>query len=153
MGSKRYRVLLDEAERTRLTALISRGAAPAQAQTHARILLKADQSPDGPAWTDAAIVDALSVSERTVIRVRRAWATAGLEAAVTRRPPRGTRPHRLDGAQEAHLIALACSEPPAGYQRWSLRLLARRAVDLEIVDGIAPNTVRRVLKKTTSSRG
>jgi hypothetical protein len=153
MAATTYRVLLADADRARLTDLISGGAAPARAQTHARILLKADQSPTGPAWTDAAIAEALAVSERTVIRVRRAWATVGFEAAVHRRRPRATRPRRLDGAQEAQLVALVCASPPAGHQRWSLRLLARQAVALEIVDGIAPNTVRSVLKKTSSSPG
>lgn len=153
MVATKYRVQLTDDERTRLTKLISRGAAPAQDQTHARILLKADQAGAGPAWTDVAIAEAFSVSERTVIRVRRAWATAGIEAATHRRRARATRPPRLDGEQEAQLIALACSDPPAGHQRWTLRLLARRAVEVEIVDGIAPNTVRRALKKTISSPG
>jgi transposase len=153
MAARTYRVVLTDADRQRLTHLIARGAAPARAQTHARILLKADQSPAGPAWTDAAIATALEVSERTVIRVRQAWTTEGFAAAIHRRRPRATRPRRLDGAQEAQLVALVCSAPPAGHQRWSLRLLATKAVELAIVDGIAPNTVRTVLKKTNSSPG
>lgn len=153
MSHKMYRILLSDAERTRLTELIRCGAAPARAQTHARVLLKADQSPGGPAWTDVAISDALQVSVSTVIRVRRAWVSAGFDAAVQRRRPRATRPRRLDGRQEAQLVALACSAPPSGHQRWSLRLLASRAVELEIVDGIAPNTVRALLKKTSSNPG
>jgi transposase len=153
MARKTYRILLSDADRARLTDLISCGAAPARAQTHARILLKADQSPDAPAWTDAVIATALEVSPSTVIRVRRAWVSDGFEAAVQRRPARAYRPRRLDGRQEAHLLALACTDPPAGYQRWSLRLLAAKAVELEIVDGIAPNTVRSLLKKTSSNPG
>lgn len=153
MTAKRYRVVLTEADRARLRDLISTGAAPARAQVHARILLKADQSPDGPGWTDAAIAAALEMSERTVSRVRQAWVNEGVAAAVFRRPPRATRPCRLDGEQEARLVTLVCSAPPAGYERWSLRLLARKAVELEIVDGIAPNTVRAILKKTNSSPG
>lgn len=153
MAATRYRVLLSDADRTRLTDLIASGAAPARAQLHARILLKADQSPAGPAWTDVAIAEALETSERTVIRVRRAWVNEDFEAAVFRRPPRATRPRRLDGAQEAQLVTLVCSAPPDGYERWSLRLLARKAVELEIVEGIAPNTVRAVLKKTRSNPG
>jgi transposase len=153
MTARKYRVLLAEAERTRLSDLIRAGNAPARAQTHARILLKADQAPGGPAWSDAAIASALEVSLRTVVRVRRAWVSDGFEAAVHRRPHRASRPHRLDGRQQAHLLALACSDPPAGQQRWSLRLLASKAVEREIVDGIAPNTVRAVLKKTSSSPG
>jgi len=104
-------------------------------------------------WTDAEIATAVEVSPRTVQRVRQAWVTEGFDAAVFRRPPSVTRPHRLDGEQEARLVTLACSAPPAGYQRWSLRLLAGKLIELEIVDGIAPNTVRSVLKKTPSSRG
>jgi hypothetical protein len=153
MSARLYQVRLDADTRARLRELLRSGSAPARAQTHARILLKADRATGGPAWTDAAIAEALEVSARTVQRVRQAWATAGFEAAVFRRPARATRRPRLDGEQEARLIALACSTPPAGHQRWSLRLLAARCVELEIVDGIAPNTVRSVLHKTTSSRG
>jgi len=150
---KKYVVRLSADERAVLTDLISAGKAAARAQTHARILLKADQGPDGPAWIDAEIVAALDVSLRTVERVREAWVTVGLEAALYPRPARAHRPRRLDGEQEAHLVALACSEPPAGKVRWTMRLLATRLVDLEIVDGIAPETVHTTLKKTTSSRG
>ena len=88
----------------------------------------------------------------TVERVRRRWAGEGLDGALHRRPT-GPRPRRLDGAGEARLVALACSAPPAGRERWTLRLLANRLVALEVVDGIAPNTVRAVLKKTRSSPG
>ena len=150
---KKYVVRLSPDERARLTDLISAGKAAARAQTHARILLKADQGPDGPAWIDADIVTALDVSLRTVERVREAWVMAGLEPALYPRPARAHRPHKLDGEQEAQLVALACSAPPAGKKRWTLRLLANRLIDLEIVDGIAPETVRTTLKKTTSSPG
>jgi len=153
MPVKTYRILLSDADRTRLTDLVRCGAAPAAAQAHARILLKADQAPGGPAWTDAAICAALEVSPSTAVRVRRAWVTDGFEAAVQRRRPRASRPRRLDGRQEAHLVALSCSDPPPGQQRWSLRLLAAKAVELEIVEGIAPNTVRALLKKTSSNPG
>lgn len=151
--AKKYIVRLSADERTLLTDLISAGKAAARAQTHARILLKADQGPDGPAWIDAEIVTAFDVGERTVERVREAWVTQGLEAALYPRPARAHRPRRLDGEQEAHLVALACSAPPTGQRRWTLRLLANRLVDLEIVDGIAPETVRQTLKKTNSSPG
>lgn len=150
---KKYRVQLSPDERTLLTNLISAGKAAARAQTHARILLKADQGPDGPSWRDAEIVAALDVGLRTVERVRETWVMDGLEPALYPRPAHAHRPHKLDGEQEAHLIALACSAPPTGQKRWTLRLLANRLVDLEIVDGIAPETVRQTLKKTTSSRG
>jgi transposase len=153
MSARRYQVERDASARRRLRDLVQVGAAPARAQTHARILLKADRAATGPAWTDAEIATAVEVSPRTVQRVRQAWVTEGFDAAVFRRPPSVTRPHRLDGEQEARLVTLACSAPPAGYQRWSLRLLAGKLIELEIVDGIAPNTVRSVLKKTPSSRG
>jgi Homeodomain-like domain len=153
MAATRYRVLLSAADRTRLTDLIAAGAAPARPQRHARSLLTADQSPAGPAWTDVASAAALQTSERTVIRVRRAWVNEDRESAVCRRPPRATRPRRLDGAQEAHLVTLVCSAPPDGSERCSLRLLARKAIELEITDGIAPNTVRAVLTATRANPG
>lgn len=153
MTHKKYRVCLSAAEREELAALISAGRAAARAQTHARILLKADQGPGGPAWSDAAIVDALEVSVRTVERVREAWVTEGRERALSPKPAAARRPRRLDGEQEAQLVALACSPPPDGRAAWTMRLLADRLVELEVVDGIAPETVRQTLKKTTSSRG
>ena len=145
-------VRLLPAERALLGDLIAAGTAPARALTHARLLLKADRGPDGPGWTDARIAEAVETSLATVARVGRRWVRGGLDAALHRRPT-GPRPRKLDGAQEARVIALACSAPPAGRERWSLRLLAERLVELEVVDGIAPNTVRTVLKKTSSSRG
>ena len=150
---KKYVVRLSAAERARLTRLISAGKAAARGQTHSRVLLKADQSPDGPAWIDAAIVTAFDVSVRTVERVREAWVNEGLDAALYPKPASAHRARRLDGEQEAHLIALACSTPPVGRARWTLRLLANHLVELKIVDGIAPETVRQTLKKTTSNRG
>jgi transposase len=149
---KQYVVRLLPAERTLLGELIAAGTAPARTLTHARVLLKADRGADGPAWTDARIAEAVETSPATVARVRRRWAEGGLDDALRRRPT-GPRARKLDGAQEARLIALACSAPPAGRARWSLRLLAERLVELEVVAGIAPNTVRTVLKKTSSSRG
>jgi hypothetical protein len=150
---KQFAVHLVEAERAVLADVIAAGAAPARTLAHARILLKADQGPDGPAWPDARIAEAVEVSVATVERVRRRWAVGSLDDALHRRPPRRVYRRKLDGAAEARLIAVACSAPPAGRQRWSLRLLAAKAVELELVDAIAPNTVRATLKKTTSSRG
>ncbi len=150
---KKYIVRLSTDERAELTRLISVGRAAARAQTHARVLLKADQGPDGAALIDAEIVAALEVSVRTVERVREAWVTEGLESALYRRPARAHRPCRLDGEQAAQLFTLACSTPPNGRSRWTMRLLANRLVELEVVDGIAPETVRQTLKKTHSSRG
>lgn len=151
--AKQYVVRLPAEERLQLLELISAGKATARAQTHARILLKADAGPDGPAWVDTAIAEALETSLRTVERVREAWVCEGLEAALYRKRPSVPRPRKLDGEQEAHLLALACSPPPAGRTRWTLRLLSTRLVELQIVDSIAPETVRLALKQTRSSRG
>jgi hypothetical protein len=109
---KRYTVVLSEPERAWLHTLIGQGAGAARALTHARILLKADQGADGPAWPDARIAEALETSVATVERVRRRWVTGGLADALGRRPPRREYRRQLDGAGEAHLIALACSAPP-----------------------------------------
>jgi transposase len=129
------------------------GREAAQTLTHARVLLKADQGPDGPAWTDGRIVEALEVSRPTVERLRRRYAEVGLDAALGRRPPRREYRRTLDGEQEARLVALSCSEPPAGRARWSMRLLADKLVALEVVEAVSYETVRRTLKKTRSSRG
>ena len=149
---KQYVVRLLAAERAMLGDLLAAGTAPTRTLTHARILLKGDQGEGGPGWSDARVAEALEVSVATVARVRRRWADGDLDGALHRRPT-GPRPRKLDGAQEARLIAVACSAPPEGQERWSLRLLADRLVELEVVAGIAPNTVRAVLKKTSSSRG
>jgi transposase len=122
-------------------------------QTHARILLKAERAPAGPEWTDEQISVALDVSRSTVERVRRALVEAGLDAALYRRKSTTARPRKLDGAQEARLVALACSPPPNGRESWTLQLLADKLVALEVVESIAPETVRQTLKKTTSSPG
>lgn len=150
---KRAVVRLTETERTVLTDLIAGGAAPARTQTHARILLKTDQGPAGPAWTDARIATALEVGERTVGRVRARWADHGFEDALHRRPPRREYRRKLDGAAEAHLIALACAARPAGKQRWAIRTLAAKLVEAEVVESIGRETVRVTLKKISSSPG
>jgi len=150
---KLYRIDLTPAQRADLLTVTQTGVAPARAQTRARILLKADQGPAGPAWTDARIAEALETSVRTVTRVRRAWALEGAVAAIQRKRPRVRPPRKLDGAGEAYLIATACAPAPAGRARWTLQLLADKLVELEIVEGIAPNTVRTTLKKTNSNRG
>ena len=149
---KKYPVILSEAEREQLKSLIAAGTAPARKLTHVRILLKADQSLEGPGRVDEAIADAVETSQPTVARVRKRYFEEGLEAALNRRPPNREYRRKLDGEQEARLIALACSEPPEGQARWSLRLLADRLVELEVVDEVSYQTVRRTLKKTPSSR-
>ncbi|MGI8486363.1 MAG: helix-turn-helix domain-containing protein [Thermomicrobiales bacterium] len=116
--------------------------------TRARILLKADHSDAGPGWTDGAIAGALDVSLRTVQQVRKQFVQKGLTATLDRKRPDRTYPHLIDGEAEAHLIATACSTPPDGHARWSLRLLADELVRLEVVDAISHETVRQTLKKT-----
>jgi len=146
---KKYRVILSETEREQLKQLIAAGTAPARKLTHARILLKADQSPEGPGWVDEQVAEAVETSQPTVCRVRKQYFEEGLDAALNRRPPNREYHRKLDGEQEARLIALACSVPPKGQARWSLRLLADRMVQLEVVDDLSYQTVRRTLKKRT----
>jgi transposase len=145
---KRYVVALTNAERTALEQVIAAGTAPARKLTHARILLKADAAPAGPGWVDDRIAEAVEVSQPTVARVRRQYVEQGLEAALNRRAPRREYRRKLTGEHEARLIAVACGTPPEGHARWTLRLLADRLVELEVVDAVSYQTVRRVLKKT-----
>jgi hypothetical protein len=153
MPQKTFQVQLSLAERARLQALVTNGSTSAHTHIHARILLKADQGPDGPAWTDAMISVALDVGMSTVARVRQSAVQQGLEAALQRKLPKRVYTHALDGAAEAHLIALTCSTPPEGAGRWSLRLLAERMVELQYVEAVSHETVRQTLKKTNSSPG
>lgn len=153
MAEKQHVVTLTAEERTALRQLISRGVAPARKLTRARILLLADTGADGPRRTDVQIAAAVLASPRTVARVRVAFATAGLDRALARKAPDRVYARRLDGAGEAQLVTLACSPPPAGRAHWTVQLLADRLVELQVVDAIAPNTVRSTLKKTSSSRG
>jgi len=151
--AKRYVVELGAAERARLRTLVGSGRAAARALTHARILLKADQGEGGPGWTDPAIAAALEVGLATVARVRQAYATDGLEAALHQKRPDREYERTFDGEREARLIALACSAPPTGRERWSLRLLAEHLVRLEVVEAVSHETVRRTLQQTNSSPG
>jgi transposase len=151
---KKYRVTLTAEEREQLQELIAAGKGAAKRLARARILLKADASDGGPAWDDARIAEAVEVSARTVERVRQRFVEQGLEAALVRKKQgRPSRERTLDGAAEARLIAVACSEPPEGRARWTMQLLADRLVELEVVDTVSDETVRRTLKKTRSSRG
>ena len=143
-----YRVELTETQRAELRGLVGAGVAPARMLTRARILLKADHGEGGPGWSDAAIVAALDVNASTVLRVRRQFVTDGLAATLARKRPDRIYERRLDGAQEAHLIALACSAAPEGQAHWSRRLLADALVRLEVVETISYETVRQTLKKT-----
>ena len=150
---KKYIVTLTQEERQMLQAMLSRGKAAARKLMHARILLKADASSNGPGWSDDQIAEGLEVGRATVERVRKEFVEESLEAALERRKPRRQYRRTLDGDGEAHLIALACSKAPEGRSRWTLRLLADRMVRLEYVDDVSKDTVSRVLKKTNLSLG
>lgn len=153
MRQTKYAVALSEAERAQLRTLVGRGRAPARRLTRARILLKADQGEGGAAWTDAAIAGALDVHPTTVARVRRQFVEEGLDAALERKRPDRVYARVLDGAAEAHLIAVACSAPPAGRERWTLRLLADELVHLAVVETVSYETVRRTLAQTSLNPG
>lgn len=148
---KKYIVRLSAEERTELEAMVKKGKAAAYKIKHANILLAADVK--GPAWPDAQIAEAFSCHQRTVENVRRRLVEEGLEAALQRKKQaQPSHPPKLDGKGEARLIALACSCPPEGRDRWTLKLLAERLVQLEVVDSISDQTVRRTLKKTNCGR-
>ena len=150
---KKYVVTLSDEERERLNALIHMGKHPARQLTKARILLKADISEAGDGWSDSQIAEALETSVDTVARTRQQLVEAGFEAVLVRKhSPASARPRIFDGAAEAKLIALACSEPPKGRKRWTLQLLEEAVVELHIVDRASDNTIGRTLKKTFSSR-
>jgi transposase len=150
---KRYIVTLSAEEREHLDTLIQKGTSPARQVPKARILLKSDASDAGDAWSDSQIATALDTSIDTVARTRQQLVEEGLEAALTRKhSPASARPRIFDGAAEAKLIALACSEPPKGRARWSLKLLEEAVVELNIVARASDNTIGRTLKKTYSSR-
>lgn len=145
---KRYVVELTREERTELARLVSKGKSAARKLTNARVLLQADESESGPAWTDSRIADAFGIHTNTIHGIRRRFVEDGMEAALVRRKPRcDTRKRIVDGEVEARLIALRCGPPPEGKCRWNLRLLADRLVELEIVPNISHETVRKVLKK------
>jgi transposase len=151
---KKYTVTLTDQERQQLHDWISAGKGAAKKLAHARILLKADAAAGGPAWSDARIAEAAEVSTATVERVRQRFVEEGFEAALVRKKQdQPSRQRKLDGAAEAHLIALACSQPPDGRASWTMQLLADKLVELQIVDSICDETVRRTLKKTKSSHG
>ena len=149
MPAKRYPVRLDRDERDYLIDLTSSGTESARKLTRARILLKADEGEFGPAYADKQIKEAVEVSIPTIERTRKTFALEGLTAALTPKkrlkPP---RPQKFDGEKEAHLIALACSEPPEGASRWTLRLLAEKMVELNHFSTVSHETIRRTLKKT-----
>jgi homeodomain-containing protein len=152
MSKKRYVVELSADERKRLVELTRKGKSPAKEQLKARILLQADESPLGPKWNDPQISEALGTYPMMCARVRQQFAQGGMDAVLSRKqratPP---VPRIFDGEKEARLIALACSQPPEGRAKWTLRLLESKVVELNIVDHASDNTIGRVLKKTSSS--
>jgi transposase len=150
---KLYRVKLTAGERAQLQELLSKGKAAARTLAHARVLLKADEGVAGPRLTDEQIAEAVEVNRSTVERVRMRCVEEGVEVALRPRPSRQLHPRKLDGVQEAQLVTLACSPAPKGRGRWSLRLLADKLVELQIVNDISYETVRQTLKKTNSSLG
>jgi transposase len=149
MPRKRYHVRLSENDRRSLQKLVRSGNTPARALTHARILLKANEAEDGPGWQDEQIAEALETSVPTVERTRKRFVHGGVDDALYHRPPSRTKPKKLDGHAEAHLIALSCSEPPKGRDRWTMQLLADRFVELYGGPIISDELVRRTLKKTS----
>ena len=152
--STKQRVRLSTAERDHLEEIVRIGHAHARTINHAHILLLCDESEAGPAWSDERIATALSCNTRTVARGRRRFIDEGMEGALRVRRKSKGRPSKIEGATEAHLIALACSAPPSGRARWTIRLLADEFVDLCQREGLEPvsrETVRQMLKKTNLS--
>jgi transposase len=146
--NKKYVVTLRDEERQTLETLVNRGKVAARKIQRAWILLKANVGTAGSGWTDEEIHQTFGVGLVTIYRVRQAFVEQGFEAVLHRRPKSRHRLRKLDGDQEAHLIALACSKPPAGRRRWTVRLLAKRIVELGYTDRVSPETVRQTLKKT-----
>jgi transposase len=147
--SPRYRVTLTQQERKELEALTRCGKTHARRFIHARALLLCDAGDDGPAWNVADVAKALGVTSRTIEHLKKRFVEDGLEAALERKPrEKPPREVTFDGAFEARLIALACSDVPEGRQRWTVRLLADKVVELNIAPSVSHMTVQRVLKKT-----
>ena len=146
-ASKRYIITLSADERAALEATLAKGTVAARKRRHASILLAVDEGAGAPAMSDSEAAETLGVTVRTIERTRERCVTDGLELALQRKPRSRERTERLDGEAEARLVQLACSEAPEGRARWTPRLLSERLVELEIVDTVAHETVRRVLKK------
>ena len=147
---EKYIVRLSAVERQALEDVVGKGQRSTTIRTRARILLQADATGEpGSGDNDEAVAEAVEASPSTVHRVRQAYVEEGLAAALTRKKPTGRQYRKLDGAQEARLIALACGTPPVGRVRWTLHLLADRLVELKVVDSVSPECVRTTLKKTT----
>jgi transposase len=151
---KKYHVKLNQEQRQHLEQEVKTGKGPARQLMHARILLKADEGASGPGWSDEQISEAVEASLSTIERVRRRFVEQGLQDAMTRRAqPERPQKRKIDAEQEAHLIALCCSEVPAGHEHWTMRLLADKMVELGYVEQVSHKTVWETLKKMNSSRG
>ena len=154
MPAKRYPVLLSRRQRETLMGLLSSGIASSRKLTRARILLKADAGELGPGYADEQIKEALEVSLSTIQRTRKTFVLQGLTSALTpKKRLKASRPEKFDGEKEAHFIALVCSEAPAGFSRWTLRLLAEKMVELNHFSSVSHETIRRVVKKTNLDLG
>ena|SRR5690242_14287324 len=146
---EKYIVKLTQEERETLLSMLKKGKASANKLMHARVLLEADENVDAiKKKTDEEISKQLHVSTKTVARIRKQFVEEGLEVALLRKPHTNPKSRKINGDQEAHLISLCCSKPPEGRNRWTLKLLANRLVELEIVDSVSPVIISRVLKKT-----
>jgi hypothetical protein len=153
MDIHRYRVTLEPAEREQLRVLLTTGRHAARKLLNAQILLLSDRGPEGPGRSAAEISQVLPVCSRSVERIRKRFVLEGLDAALNRKPPDRVYERVLDGVAEAKLTMIACSTPPEGRDRWSIKLLADHLVALEVVESVSRSTVQRTLKKTRSSRG
>jgi transposase len=152
MSTKKWIVELTQEERTGLLNIVKKGKSAAYKTLHANILLKADQGPGGENWTDVEIADAFNCQYNTAFNVRKRFVEEGFERALGRNNRKNYQ-RKLNGEQEAKLTVLACSDPPEGYSRWTMVLLADKMVELGIVESISPVTIHRTLKKTNLSLG
>ncbi len=150
---KRYKVTLSKKEREELNNLMKKDRVAARKRIHAQILMRTDESKGQTGWTDVNVAEAYGIDIRTVARVRQRFVEHGLEVALQPRASQENRAHKFDGEKEAQLITLACSEPPEGYARWTLQLLANEMITLEYMDSISHQSVRNVLKKTNLNLG
>lgn len=150
---KKYKVTLNQEEREELTSITRKGKHSSKKVIHALILLNCDEGKFSEKIKNKDVANVLKIGERTIDRVKKKFVEEGLEAALINKPTTRVYERKADGDVEAHLIALSCSEPPKGRSRWSLRLLADKMVELEYIDEISHETVRRVLKKTNLNPG
>ena len=153
MPAKKYKIVLADDERASLKTMVSTGKAAARKLTHARVLLACEETVGQRGASDTEVAERIHVSRATIERIRKAFVEEGLEGALNAKRPRQTRPPKFDGESEARLIAVACSEPPQGQVRWTLKLLADELVELNVFDSVSSETVRQTLKKTNLNLG